>query len=117
MCVCCWNRTREGVVGVEHINLFPAVSVDVARRHSDGVALAISQGVERGAAVVDGDVEEPLPLLVVLQHQVGTVVTVGARRRRDVKRLFERLFYFGVQVINSFTFSNSTFSVSNEKKI
>lgn len=58
--------TREGVVGVEDINLLPTVSVDVARCHSDRVALTVSQGVERGATVVNGDVEKSLPLLVVL---------------------------------------------------
>lgn len=58
--------TREGVIGVKDINLLPTVSVDVTRCHSDGVALAVSQGVERGATVVNGDVDEPSLLLVVL---------------------------------------------------
>lgn len=74
--------TREGVIGVQNINLLPTVSVDVARRHSDGVALAVSQGVERGATVVNSDVEEPFLLLVVFQHQVRPVVAVD-RQQRD----------------------------------
>lgn len=58
--------TGEGVIGVQDINLLPTVSIDVARCHSDGVALAVSQGVERGAAVVNGDVDKSFLLLVVL---------------------------------------------------
>lgn len=69
--------TGEGVVGVEDINLLAAVSVDVARRHPDGVALAVPQRVEGRAAVVDGDVDEPFPLLVVLEHKVRAVVAVN----------------------------------------
>lgn len=69
--------TGEGVVGVEDINLLPSVPVDVARCHSDGVALTISQGVERRAAVVNGDVDEPPLLFVVLEHQVWAVVAVN----------------------------------------
>lgn len=68
--------TREGVIGVQDINLLPAVSVDVARRHPDGVALAVPQGVEGRAAVVHGDVDEPFLLLVVLEHKVRPVVAV-----------------------------------------
>lgn len=68
--------TGEGVIGVEDINLLAAVSVDVARRHPDGVALAVPQGVEGRAAIVGGDVDEPFLLLVVLQHKVWAVVTV-----------------------------------------
>lgn len=70
--------TREGVIGVQDINLLPAVSVDVARRHPDGVALAVPQGVEGRAAVVDGDVDEPFLLLVVLEHKVRPIVAVKA---------------------------------------
>lgn len=70
--------TREGVIGVEDINLLAAVSVDVARCHPDGVALAVPQGVERRAAVVGGDVDEPFLLHVVLEHKVRAVVTVKA---------------------------------------
>lgn len=70
--------TGEGVIGVEDINLLAAVSVDVARRHPDGVALTVPQGVEGRAAVVDGDVDEPFLLLVVLEHKVRAVVTVKA---------------------------------------
>lgn len=69
--------TGEGVIGVEDINLLPTVPVDVTRCYSDGVALAVSQGVERGATVVNGDVDEPFLLLVVLQHQVWAVVAVN----------------------------------------
>ena len=58
--------TRESVIGVEDINLLPTVSVDVACCHPDGVALTVSQGVERGATVVNGDVDKPFLLLVVL---------------------------------------------------
>ena len=87
--------TREGVIGVEDINLLPVVSVDVTRRHSDGVALAVSQGVERGATVVNGDVDEPFLLLVVLQHQVGAVVAVDRHQcyifiTRDWQQEFRR---------------------------
>lgn len=69
--------TREGVIGVEDINLLSTVSIDVARCHSDGVALAVSQGVERRAAVVNSDVDKPFLLLVVFQHQVWAVVAVN----------------------------------------
>lgn len=72
--------TREGIIGVEDVNLLPAISVDVTRRHPDGVALAVSQGIEWGAAVVNGDVDEPFLLLVVFQHQVWAVVAVGVKR-------------------------------------
>ncbi len=58
--------TREGVIGVKNINLLPTISIDVTRCHSDGVALAVSQGVERGATVVNGDVDKASLLLVVL---------------------------------------------------
>lgn len=58
--------TREGIIGVKDINLLPAVSIDVARCHPDGVALAVPQGVERRATVVNSDVDEPFLLLVVL---------------------------------------------------
>lgn len=70
--------TGEGVIGVEDINLLAAVSIDVARRHPDGVALAVPQGVEGRAAVVGSDVDEPFLRLVVLQHKVRAVVTVKA---------------------------------------
>lgn len=58
--------TREGVIGVEDINLFPSISIDVTSCHSDGVALTVSQGIERGATVVNSDVDKPFPLFVVL---------------------------------------------------
>lgn len=70
--------TREGVISVQDINLLPAVSVDVARRHPNGVALAVPQGVEGRAAVVDGDVDQPLLLLVVLEHKVRPIVAAKA---------------------------------------
>lgn len=74
--------TGEGVVGVEDINLLAAVPVDVARRHPDGVALAVPQRVEGRAAVVDGDVDEPFLLLVVLEHKVRAIVAVNAAVER-----------------------------------
>lgn len=43
--------------------------------------MSVSQGVERGAAVVNGDVDKPFLLLVVLQHQVRAVVAVNGHRR------------------------------------
>lgn len=69
--------TREGVIGVEDINLLSTVSIDVTCCHSDGVALAVSQGIERGATVVNSNVDESLHLLVILQHQVWAVVAVN----------------------------------------
>lgn len=77
-----WYRTREGVVGVQDVNLLPAVAVDVARRHPDGVARPVPQVVEGRALVVHGDVDQPLPLGVVLEHQVGPVVAVNRRAER-----------------------------------
>lgn len=71
--------TREGIIGVKDINLLPAVSIDVARCHPDGVALAVPQGVERRATVVNSDVDEPFLLLVVLQHKVRAIVAVNAQ--------------------------------------
>lgn len=76
--------TRESVIGVEDINLLPSVSVDVTGCHSDGVALSVSQGVERGGPVVNGDVDEPLTLLVILEHQVWAVVAVNRHQWQDV---------------------------------
>lgn len=78
--------TREGVIGVKHINLLPTVSVDVTRCHSDGVALTVSQGIERGATVVNSNIDQPLPLLVVLQHQVWAVVAVDRHQWQAVTR-------------------------------
>lgn len=58
--------TREGVIGVEDVNLLPTISIYVTCCHSNGVALTISQGVERGATVVNSNVDESLPVLVIL---------------------------------------------------
>ena len=69
--------TSKGVIGVKDINLLSAISVDVTRCHSDGIALTVSQGVKRGATVVNSYVDEPPPLLVVLQHQVWAIVAVN----------------------------------------
>lgn len=78
----CVYFTREGVIGVKDINLLPAVSIDVTRRHSNGVALTVSQGIERRATVVNGDVDESLHLLVILEHQVWAVVAVNRHQWR-----------------------------------
>lgn len=79
--------TREGVIGIKDINLLPTISIDVTRCHSDGVALAISQGIKRGAAVVNSYVDEPPPLLVVLQHQVWAIEAVNGEQNQAVTSL------------------------------
>lgn len=58
--------TRKRVIGVKDVDLLPTVSVDVACRHPNGVALAVPQGVERRVLVVNGDVDKSFLLLVVL---------------------------------------------------
>lgn len=69
--LCC---TREGIIGVKDINLLPTISVDVTCCYSDGVALTISKGIEWRGTVVHSYVDKPLPLLVILQHQVRPIV-------------------------------------------
>lgn len=82
--------TRKGVIGVEDINLLPTVSVDVTRRDADGVSLTVSQGVERGAAVVNSYVDKPPPLLVVLQDQVWAIVAVNREQNQTVTSLLHK---------------------------
>lgn len=68
-CVCMCKGvycTRKGIIGVKDVDLLPTVSVDVTRCHPNGVALAVPQGVERRALVVNSDVDKSFLLLVVL---------------------------------------------------
>jgi len=83
--------TREGVVGVEEVDLLAAVPVDVAGRHTDGVALPVPQCIVRGTPVVLRHVHQPPPCLVVLEHQVGAIVPVGASRGDGSLRLGDRM--------------------------
>lgn len=78
--------TRKGIIGVKDVDLLASVPVDVTRCHPNGVALAVPQGVERGALVVNGDVDESFLLLVVLEHEVRAVVAVNTHRESFLYR-------------------------------
>lgn len=79
--------TREGVVGVEEVDLLAAIAVDVAGCHTDGVALPVSQGVVRGAPHILCHVHQPPPCLVILEHQVGAIVPGSVSRGVGSPRL------------------------------
>lgn len=71
--------TREGIIGVEKVDLLTAIPVNVTGCDPDGVALPVPQRVVGGAALVHCDVHQPLLGPVVLQNQVGAVVPGGGR--------------------------------------
>lgn len=73
----CLELTGEGVVGVEEVDFLTAIPVDVTRCHADGIARPVPQRIVRGAALVLCHVDQPAPRLVIFEHQVGAVVSVG----------------------------------------
>lgn len=74
--------TGEGVIGVEEVDLLPPVPINVACCHTNRIALAIPQCIIWGATFIHCKVHQPAPYLVILQHQVGTIVPEGMESRK-----------------------------------
>lgn len=79
--------TREGVVGVEEVDLLTAIAVDVTGCHTDGVALPVPQCVVWGAPLILCHIHQPPLCLVILEHQVGAIVPVSVIRGIGFPRL------------------------------
>lgn len=69
-----WIHTRKGIICVEKVDLFPAISINVTSCHTNCIALAIPQCIVRGATLIHRKVHQTTPQFVILQHQIGTVV-------------------------------------------
>lgn len=69
--------TRVGIVCVEEVDLLTSISIHVTGSNSNSVPCSVPQGIVWRAAVVNGDVYQPLLSAIVLQHQVGPVVPEG----------------------------------------
>lgn len=82
--------TREGIVGIEEVDLLVAVPVNVTGCHTNGIALPVPQCIVRGARFILCHVHQPPTCLVVLEHQVGAIVPASASRGNGSLRLGNR---------------------------